>query len=40
MEGIDGEWWSSTVACSRCRQEELGEGMDAAWTGGAREALL
>jgi hypothetical protein len=32
-------WWS-VGACCGCVREELGVGMDAAWSGGACEALL
>jgi hypothetical protein len=34
-----GGWRSSTVDCFRRGQEDLVAGKDAAWTGGAREAL-
>jgi hypothetical protein len=35
-----GRRWCSTIARFRREEEELGSGMDVAWTSGAREALF
>jgi hypothetical protein len=40
MKGTGGDYSSTTVAHSRRGQDELGERMDAAWTGGARRTFL
>jgi hypothetical protein len=40
MKGTRSSYSSSTVTRSECEPDDLGEGMDAAWTGGVCDALL